>query len=62
MKYDAKSFVSHPNVFTPIGCSREVRDPNKLVFTPTRPAISRTQGERYANCVRFSTYNKFIER
>lgn len=69
MKYDAKSFVpltvrlkQNLSDFTPSSCVREARDPNTSVFTPTRPTISRTQRERYANYVRFSTHNKFIER
>lgn len=69
MKYDAKSFIpltvrlkQNLSDFTPRGCAREERDPNTSVFAPTRPTISRTQRERYANSVRFSTHNKFIER
>lgn len=69
MKYDAKSFVPQTvrlkqnlSDFTPTTAPKKSRDPNKSVFTPTRPTISRTQRERYANFVRFSTHNKFIER
>lgn len=69
MKYDAKSFVPQTvrlkrnlSDFTPTTVPKKSRDPNKSVFTPTRPTISRAQRERYENSVRFSTHNKFIER
>lgn len=69
MKYDAKPFgpisgrsKQNLNEFTPLGCAKEERDPNALVFTPTQPTISRTQGERYEYLDRLSSCNKFIKR
>jgi len=69
MKYDTKSFVPltvrlkrQPSDFTPTTAPKKARDPNKSVFTQTRPTISRTQGERYVNMVRFTTHTRFIER
>lgn len=68
-KYNTSNFVPltvrlkrHPSDFTLTTAPKKSRDPNKSVFTPTRPTISRTQRERYANSVRFTTHTKFIER